>query len=293
MIGPLSLWHRLGRLGVVLEMIKFEHTIFALPFAFMGLLLAGRGLPAPRTVLWVLAAMVGARSAAMAFNRLLDATVDARNPRTSNRALPRGLVSPIFVSWFIAASGGLFFLSAWQLNRTCLLLSPAALAVVLFYSYTKRFTAAAHLVLGAALGLAPVGGWLAANESLAPAPLLLGAGVLFWVAGFDILYSLLDVEFDRGEGLHSIPSRLGPERAVWLARLLHLASALLFATVGVAAGLGLVYFVGTGIVAVFLLVQHLLVSPEDLSRLNVSFFTLNGAVSIILLTACALGLAGC
>jgi 4-hydroxybenzoate polyprenyltransferase len=288
-IGPLGLWARLGRLGVVLEMIKFEHTIFALPFAFMGLVLAGRGLPGPRVALWVLAAMVGARSAAMAFNRLVDAAIDARNPRTATRALPRGLVSRGFVAAFTAASAALFFLACAQLNRTCLLLSPLALALVLGYSYTKRFTWASHLVLGAALGLAPVGGWLAARESLAAAPLLLGAGVLLWVGGFDILYSLLDLDFDRREGLSSLPGRLGPGRALWLARLAHAASAALFAAVGVAAGLGAAYFAGAALVALFLATQHLLVSPQDLSRLNMSFFTLNGAVSVVLLAAAAFG----
>jgi 4-hydroxybenzoate polyprenyltransferase len=289
-IGPLSLWARLGRLGVVLEMIKFEHTIFALPFAFMGLLLAGRGLPDGRTALWVLAAMVGARSAAMAFNRLVDARIDARNPRTAGRALPRGLVSRGFVAAFVAAASGLFILSAWQLNRTCFLLSPFALALILFYSFTKRFTSASHLVLGAALGLAPVGGWLAGQERLAPAPLLLGAGVLLWVAGFDILYSLLDLDFDRRAGLLSLPRRLGAHRGLLAARLLHAVSAALFISVGVAARLGPPYFAGVGLVALFLATQHLLVSPGDLSRLNVSFFTLNGAVSVVLLVGAALSI---
>jgi 4-hydroxybenzoate polyprenyltransferase len=288
-IGPLTLWARLGHLGVVLEMIKFEHTIFALPFAFMGLILAGRGWPEPRLVAWVLVAMVGARSAAMAFNRLADASIDARNPRTSSRAIPWGLVSRAFVAWFVVAASSLFFFAAWQLNRTCLLLSPFALAVVLGYSYTKRFTAASHLVLGAALGLAPIGGWLAAGAPLAAPPLLLGSGVLLWVAGFDILYSLLDLDFDRRAGLNSLPSRLGAARALLVARTLHAASAALFAGAGLAAGLSAAYFVGVGLVAVFLVAQHLLVSPNDLSRLNMSFFTLNGMVSVVLLAAAALG----
>jgi 4-hydroxybenzoate polyprenyltransferase len=275
--------------GVVLEMIKFEHTVFALPFAFMGLILGAQGLPESRLMLWVLAAMIGARSAAMAFNRLADASIDARNPRTSSRALPRGLVSRAFVAWFVVASSFLFFFSASQLNRTCLLLSPFALAVVLGYSYTKRFTSASHLGLGAALGLAPVGGWLAAGAPLAAPPLLLGAGVLLWVAGFDILYSLLDLDFDRRAGLCSLPSRLGAARALLVARTLHAASAALFAGAGLAAGLSAPYFVGVGLVAVFLVAQHLLVSPNDLSRLGVSFFTLNGMVSVVLLAAAALG----
>jgi len=289
-IGPLPTWARLGRLGVVLEMIKFEHTIFALPFAFMGLLLASRGMPSLRVMLWVLAAMIGARSAAMAFNRLVDAHIDARNPRTASRALPRGLVSRAFVAWFTAASALLFFFAAWQLNRTCLLLSPLALAVVLGYSYTKRFTAASHLVLGAALGMAPIGGWLAAGAPLAPAPLLLGGGVLLWVAGFDILYSLLDLDFDRRAGLNSLPRRLGAARALKLARLLHAVSALLFAAAGFAAGLNTAYFAGVAVVAAFLAAQHLLVREGDLSRLNLSFFTLNGAVSVVLLAAAAFGI---
>jgi 4-hydroxybenzoate polyprenyltransferase len=289
-IGPLSLWERLGRLGVVLEMIKFEHTVFALPFAFMGLLLARRGAPDLHTALWVLAAMIGARSAAMAFNRLTDAAIDARNPRTASRALPRGLVSRAFVIWFTVGSGALLMFAAWQLNRTCFLLSPLALALVMGYSYTKRFTPFSHLVLGAALGLSPIGGWLAAGEPLAAPPLLLGAGVLLWVGGFDILYSLLDLDFDRREGLCSLPSRLGAPRALLLARLLHAGSAALFVAAGLAAHLSPLYFVGTAVVAVFLIAQHMLVSPGDLSRLNLSFFTLNGAVSAVLLISAALGI---
>mgnify|MGYP005834111383 CR=1 FL=1 len=289
MIGPLSLWARLGRLGVVLEMIKFEHTVFALPFAFMGLVLGSGGRPEGRLIAWVLLAMIGARSAAMAFNRLVDAPYDARNPRTSGRALPRGLVSRAFVAWFVALSAALFFLAASQLNRACLLLSPLALAVVLGYSYTKRFTAASHLVLGAALGLAPIGGWMAAGAPLAAPPLLLGAGVLFWVAGFDILYSLLDLDFDRSHGLFSLPSRLGPQRALAAARLLHAGSAALFGLAGLAAGLSAAYFIGVALVTAFLVAQHLLVSPTDLTRLNVSFFTLNGLVSVVLLAAACLG----
>jgi 4-hydroxybenzoate polyprenyltransferase len=193
------------------------------------------------------------------------------------------------VAWFVVAASSLFFFAAWQLNRTCLLLSPFALVAVLGYSYTKRFTSASHLVLGAALGLAPVGGWLAAGAPLAAPPLLLGAGVLLWVAGFDILYSLLDLDFDRRAGLNSLPSRLGAARALLVARTLHAASAALFAGAGLAAGLSAPYFAGVGLVAVFLVAQHLLVSPTDLSRLNVSFFTLNGMVSVVLLAAAALG----
>jgi len=280
----------MGKLGVVLEMIKFEHTIFALPFAFMGAFMAARGLPSGRVAFWVLVAMAGARSAAMAFNRLVDARVDAANPRTAERAIPKGLISRSFVLWFILGASILFFFAAWQLNDTCLLLSPMALAVVLLYSYTKRISCASHLVLGAALGLAPIGGWLAQGGPISAPPLLLGGGVVLWVAGFDIIYSLMDMDFDRRTGLHSVPARLGAAGALRVSELLHLLSAALFLWAGVTAGLGPAYFLGMAVVSVFLIVQHLAISPTDLSRLNMSFFTLNGAVSVVLFLATVMSL---
>jgi 4-hydroxybenzoate polyprenyltransferase len=272
----------LHKLKIILEMIKIQHTVFALPFAFMGALMAARGLPTARQAFFILLAMVGARSAAMAFNRLADATVDAQNPRTADRALPRGLVSTGFTLGFIMASSLLFFLAASQLNSLALFLSPLALAVVLGYSYAKRFTWASHLVLGAALGLAPVAGWIAVRGDLAATPLVLGLAVLFWVAGFDILYALQDEEFDRQVGLHSLPVRLGRARAMALARRLHLAASLGFLLTGWLAGLGWLYYLAAAAAGLLLWWEHRLLSPQDLSRLNHSFFTLNGSVSLVL-----------
>jgi 4-hydroxybenzoate polyprenyltransferase len=263
-------------------MIKIQHTVFALPFAFMGALLAAGGLPTGRQAFFILLAMVGARSAAMAFNRLADAGVDAQNPRTADRALPRGLVGKGFTVGFIAASSLIFFLAASQLNTLALVLSPLALAVVLGYSYAKRFTWASHLILGAALGLAPVAGWIAVRGEVTATPLVLGLAVLFWVAGFDILYALQDEDFDRQAGLHSLPVRLGRARAMALARRLHLAAGLGFLLTGWLAGLGWLYYLAALAAGVLLWWEHRLLSPQDLSRLNHSFFTLNGSVSLVL-----------
>jgi 4-hydroxybenzoate polyprenyltransferase len=271
-----------GRVLILLEMIKIEHTIFALPFAFMGAVLAARGLPTARQAFFILLAMVGARSAAMAFNRLVDWRFDALNPRTANRALPQGLISRGFTIGFILASSLLFFLAASQLNSLTLKLSPLALGVVLFYSYTKRFTWASHLFLGAGLAIAPTAGWIAVQGSLQGLPLILSVTVLLWVAGFDILYSLPDEDFDRGMGLHSLPSRLGRARAMRLAAWLHAGAGLGFLLVGWLAGLGWFYFGAAFLAAGLLLVEHALLSPHDLSLLNHAFFTLNGLVGLIL-----------
>jgi 4-hydroxybenzoate polyprenyltransferase len=268
--------------AIVLEMIKIQHTVFALPFAFMGALLAARGLPTFSQVFFILLAMVGARSAAMAFNRLADAEVDALNPRTADRALPRGLLSKGFTLGFIMASSLLFFFAASQLNPLSLALSPLALAVVLGYSYAKRFTWTSHLVLGAALGIAPVAGWTAVRGDVGAIPLVLGRAVLFWVAGFDILYSLQDEDFDRRTGLHSLPVRLGRARAMALARRLHLGASLGFLLTGWLAGLGWLYFLAALAAGLLLWWEHRLLSPQDLSRLNQAFFTLNGIVSLVL-----------
>jgi 4-hydroxybenzoate polyprenyltransferase len=271
-----------GSLSILLAMIKIEHTIFALPFAFMGAMLAARGLPTARQAFFILLAMVGARSAAMAFNRLVDWPYDALNPRTADRALPRGLISRRATVVFIIASSLLFFLAAGQLNRLSLLLSPLALGWVFFYSYTKRFTWASHLVLGAGLGLAPLGGWIAIRGEVAGLPLVLSLAVLFWVAGFDILYALQDEEFDRRTGLHSLPARLGRVRAMRLAAGFHLAAGSGFLTVGWLAGLGLCYWLAAILAALLLVVEHALLSSQDLSRLNQAFFTVNGSIGILL-----------
>ena len=262
-------------------MIKWEHSIFALPFALCGAMLAAGGVPPWHQLGWIVVAMVSARSAAMAFNRLADASIDAANPRTSVRALPAGLLTPSFVSAFVFISCAVFVLAAWQLNRLTLLLSPVALAVVLLYSYSKRFTRWSHLLLGFALGIAPSAAWIAVRGSLDPRILLLTAAVTFWVGGFDVIYACQDYEFDRDHGLHSVPRYLGIHRALWMARLFHLVMlALLFALI-LAFGLGKLAFVGVAVVAALLAYEHSLVRHDDLSKLNAAFFTMNGVIAVV------------
>jgi 4-hydroxybenzoate polyprenyltransferase len=264
----------------LLEMIKVGHSVLALPFALMGAILAARGLPDGRTIFYILVAMVAARSAAMAFNRLADARFDAANPRTADRALPAGKISRRATILFIVASAVIFIGAAAQLNRICFFLSPLVLLVILGYSLTKRFTAASHLVLGLSLGLAPVGGWLAVRGDLGPAVLVLAAAVLFWVAGFDILYALQDEDFDRQVGLFSLPARVGQTWARRLAALCHLLAALGFALTGWLAGLGPIYGGAVVVSTLILLIQHLFLSVRDPLRLPPAFFTLNGLVGI-------------
>jgi 4-hydroxybenzoate polyprenyltransferase len=273
----------MARLRTVLEMIKFEHTLFALPFALLGMVLAARGLPSWRTLAWIVVAMVGARSAAMAFNRLVDRHIDARNPRTAGRALPAGQLTPAFVAGFVAASVALFLVAAWQLNPLALRLAPVALGVLLLYSYTKRFTAWCHLVLGLALAGAPLGAWIAVRGDVTATP------VLLWVAGFDILYALQDLDFDRASGLHSIPARLGVRGSLAVSALLHLGTlALLAALPGTyPPGLGIAYWAGVAGCALLLAWQHWIVRPHDLSRLDAAFFTANGVLSAWLFLATA------
>jgi 4-hydroxybenzoate polyprenyltransferase len=244
-------------------------------------MLAASGLPTAHQLLWIVFAMLAARSAAMAFNRLADAAIDAANPRTSTRALPAGHLSAAFVTTFIVVSCAIFILAAAQLNRLSLWLSPVALVVLLLYSYTKRFTRWSHLVLGFALGIAPAAAWIAVRGSLDPRILILTAAVTFWVAGFDILYACQDFEFDRHAGLHSIPRHLGIRRALWIARVFHLIMLLLLIALLPAFALG--KFAVAGIVAVALLLayEHSLVSPRDLSKLNAAFFTMNGVISVV------------
>ncbi len=264
----------------LLEMIKIGHSVLALPFAFMGAIMAARGLPDGRTIFSILVAMVGARSAAMAFNRLVDAQIDAANPRTADRALPAGKISQGATLLFIAASAAIFIGAAAQLNRLCFALSPVALLVILGYSYTKRFTAASHLVLGLSLSLAPVGGWLAVRGDLSLAVLVLAGAVLFWVAGFDILYALQDEDFDRQMGLFSLPARVGQTWARRLAAFCHLLAALGFGVTGRLAGLGPIYTGAVIVSAMILLVQHLMLSLREPLKLPPAFFTLNGLVGI-------------
>lgn len=275
----------------LLEMIKIGHSVLALPFAFMGALLAARGLPAGRIICFILVAMVGARSAAMAFNRLADAPFDALNPRTADRALPAGRVSRRGTFILTVISSAIFMGAAAQLNRVCFLLSPLALLVILGYSLTKRFTSLSHLVLGLSLGIAPLGGWLAVRGDLGLPPLVLALAVIFWVAGFDILYALQDEEFDRRLGLFSLPARLGATWARRLAWLFHLAAAALFGLTGRLAGLGPIYGGAVILSALLMLIQHLRVSAQEPLRLPPAFFTLNGLVGLGLALATWLSLA--
>ncbi len=270
----------LNRIKIILEMIKFPHTVFALPFAFTGAVLAAGGMPAWGKVLWITLAMVGARSGAMGMNRLIDAEIDARNPRTSSRAIPAGILTKAQVGLFSAASFALLVLSAYMLNPLCFKLSPVAIAVVTFYSLAKRFTWAAHLVLGISLGLAPVGAWAAIRGTIDLPAVVLGAGVLFWVAGFDIFYALQDMEFDRREGLHSIPSRLGLTGSLWAARLLHVMAVAALAYIAIPLGLGPIYMFGVVVAACLLLYEHILLRGGDLTKLDSAFFNMNGYISV-------------
>ncbi len=271
----------LHNLRVTLEMIKWEHSIFALPFALCGAMLAASGLPTAHQLFWIVIAMLAARSAAMAFNRLADATIDAANPRTSTRALPAGHLSTTFVATFVFVSCAIFILAASQLNRLTLCLSPVALAVLLLYSYTKRFTRLSHLVLGFALGIAPAAAWIGVRGSLDPRILLLTAAVTFWVAGFDVLYACQDFEFDRQAGLHSIPRHIGIGPALWLARVFHHIMLILLIALLPAFGLGKIALAGVIAVMLLLLYEHSLVKPTDLSKLNAAFFTMNGVISVV------------
>jgi 4-hydroxybenzoate polyprenyltransferase len=271
----------LRSLHVTLEMIKWEHSIFALPFALCGAMLAAGGLPTAHQLIWIIVAMVAARSAAMAFNRLVDASIDAANPRTRGRALPAGHLTPAFVAMFVIVSSLVFILAAGELNRLALWLSPAALAVLLLYSYTKRFTRWSHLVLGFALGMAPAAAWIAVRGSLDTRILLLTAAVTFWVAGFDVLYACQDFDFDSSAGLHSIPRHLGIRRALWVARGFHVIMLVLLVALLWSFGLGKLAVGGVAVVAALLIYEHSLVSADDLSKLNAAFFTMNGVVSVL------------
>lgn len=271
----------LHNLRVTLEMIQWEHSVFALPFALCGAMLAAQGFPTTHQLVWIIVAMVAARSAAMAFNRLVDASIDASNPRTRGRALPAGHLTPAFVATFVVVASALFILAASRLNRLALWLSPAALAVLLLYSYTKRFTRWSHLVLGFALGMAPAAAWIGVRGSLDVRILLLTAAVTFWVAGFDVLYACQDFDFDRQGGLHSIPRHLGIRRALWVARGFHLIMLALLIGLLWSFGLGTLAIVGVTIVAALLAYEHSLVSSDDLSKLNAAFFTTNGVISVL------------
>jgi 4-hydroxybenzoate polyprenyltransferase len=264
-----------------LEMIKWEHSIFALPFALSAAMLAASGLPTLPQVIWIIVCMVSARSAAMAFNRLADAQIDAANPRTATRAIPAGVLSGRFVAIFVLFFCVVFVLAAAQLNRLTLMLSPVALAVVLLYSYTKRFTRWSHLVLGFALGIAPAAAWIGIRGSLDPRILILTAAVTFWVGGFDMLYACQDIDFDRANRLNSVPQSFGIPRALILARVLHITMLVLLVALILTFGLGKIAMAGVVAVALLLAYEHSLVSSHDLSKLNAAFFTMNGVISVV------------
>src|ERR1700686_87032 len=268
-------------------MNKWEHSIFALPFALCGAMLAASGLPPAHQLLWIVVAMLAARSAAMAFNRLADAAIDAANPRTRTRALPAGHLSPAFVTTFVIVSCAIFILAAAQLNRFTLWLSPVALAVLLLYSYTKRFPRWSHLVLGLALGIAPAAAWIAVRGSLDPRILILTAAVTFWVAGFDVLYACQDFDFDRQSGLHSIPRYVGIRAALWIARAFHGVMVGLLVALLIVFGMGKLAVLGVLAVILLLLYEHSLVRADDLSKLNAAFFTMNGVISVLFFVSVA------
>jgi len=276
-----------NKLKTTLEMIKFEHTVFALPFALIGALLAAEGMPSSGQLLWIVLAMVGARSAAMTFNRIVDLQYDSANPRTRIRALPSGTLSMGFAVVFTLVMSGLFVASAAMLNTLCLYLSFPVLGILFGYSYTKRFTALSHLVLGFAIGLAPLGAWLAIRGEFAWIPVLLSGAVMCWIGGFDIIYACQDTDFDRKAGLFSMPSRWGTATALHVSSTLHVGATLLLINVGRLGELGVIAYIGIAVVAAILYWEHRIVRPDDLSRVNMAFFGLNGYVSMLLLAAIA------
>jgi 4-hydroxybenzoate polyprenyltransferase len=263
------------------RMIKFSHSVFALPFALTSLVLAGTGGVGWQQVAWILVAMVGARSAAMGFNRLADQDIDALNPRTAARELPRGVLSRAQVWLFVLVSAAVFVVAASQLNRLCLYLSPVALAIVFGYSYAKRFTSLAHLILGLALAIAPVGAWLAVRGTFEREPIVLALAVLTWVAGFDVIYSCQDYEFDRRAGLYSIPARLGIAGALLAARGLHVTTVTALLLLYWLTPLHPLYLAGVAGVSLLLVYEHSLVRADDLSRVNAAFFTVNGWIGVL------------
>jgi len=267
------------RISIFLEMIKVEHTLFALPFAYTGAMLVGKKIPSGHDLIWITLAMLGARTAAMSLNRVIDRHIDARNPRTANRAIPRGLLSTLEVWFYVVISFALLFVSAYKLSPLAFKLFPVALAVLCFYPYTKRFTWTCHLILGAALGLAPLGAWIAISNRFDPAPLIMAVGVTFWVAGFDIIYACDDYDFDRANGIYSIPARFGIVNGLRVSAFFHMLALLLFLAVAWVLKLGIFYYTGMFLVAALLFYQHRLVKPGDLSRSGMAFFNLNAGLS--------------
>ncbi|MCA1797356.1 MAG: putative 4-hydroxybenzoate polyprenyltransferase [Geobacteraceae bacterium] len=283
--APSALQRAGAKIKALLEMIKFSHTVFAFPFALIGVVLAADAsaqLPTLAQLLWICVAMVGARSAAMGLNRIIDARIDAQNPRTEERHIPAGKVSMLEAWIFVVVSVLLFELAAWMLNPLCFYLSFVVLFFLVLYAYAKRFTMYAHLILGLCLAAAPIGAWIALRGDVHISIILLGLAVLLWVAGFDIFYALQDLDFDREHGLYSIPVSLGAEKSCLLVRWLHGGMVVLLLLVWLSAGLGWLYLIGVAVVAALLVYEHSLVKPEDLSRLDAAFFTMNGYISIIL-----------
>jgi len=264
-------------------MIKWEHSVLTLPFGLTGAVLAARGIPNLHTSLWIIVALVAARSAAMAFNRLVDATIDAANPRTRIRALPAGKLSKSFVTWFVVVTSAILILAAYELNPLAFYLSPVALGIVFLYSFTKRFTRWSHVVLGLAMGIAPAAAWIAVRGSLDPRILILTAAVIFWGAGFDILYACQDYDSDRAAQVYSVPKAFGIRKALLISRIFHAMTVLLLACMVVAFGLGKIAIVGVVFVALLLIYEHSLVKHDDLSRVNAAFFTMNGLISMAFL----------
>ena len=274
-----------------LDAIKFEHTVFALPFAYVAMALAARGWPGARVVVWVTLAMVGARTLAMTVNRLADRWIDAANPRTRSRHLPAGLLKPQAMLAAAMAAGALLLVSAWMLNPLCLALSPLAVLFLVGYSYTKRFTWLSHWILGFTDGIAAAGGWIAVREAFDPPALVLWFALTVWIAGFDLIYACQDVAVDRAQGLHSVPARFGIAAALRAAQVCHVLTVAAFVALGWVAGLGAIYWVGVVAVAALFVYEHSLVSPTDLSRLDMAFFNVNGYIALILLAAVLGGLA--
>jgi 4-hydroxybenzoate polyprenyltransferase len=277
-------------LKTLFSLIKIEHTLFALPLALTGAVLGARGMPPVPVLLLMAVAFTAARAAAMAFNRIADRHLDAQNPRTANREIPSGTLSVSRVWGLVIGSIAVFLATSWAINPLCGKLAPFALVVLLGYSYTKRFTSLCHYLLGLALGMAPVAGWIAVTGTVAPAPIILGLGVIFWTAGFDTLYACQDVEFDRNMGLHSIPARLGTKKALKVAAMSHVAAFLLFILAGALASLGVGFYLFSMVTGALLVWEHRLITPDDLTHLDMAFFKVNSMVSASLLLAVVAGL---
>lgn len=277
----------ISKTGDYLRLIKFSHSVFALPFAFTGALMAAGGMPGIRQIFWITCAMIGARTGAMGLNRIIDRKIDAINPRTAKRELPMEVMKTLEASLFTILALAVFVVSAYQLNRLCFLLSPAVLLVLLLYPYTKRFTSLSHIVLGLALSFAPLGAWIAIRGSIDIDILPLSFAVLFWVAGFDIFYALQDINFDKDHGLYSVPSRFGIKTSFLIARCFHVMTVLLLMSLVPLFGLGAVYIAGIAVASALLIYEHLIVKPHDLHRIDMAFFNMNGYISVTVF-ACTL-----